>query len=745
VNVISAAYFDGRSSVRHEVSLLAGNGRLKVVGRDVDLEYDLRRVRRSLRIANTPRWLYLPGGGACVTADNDAVDRMTRAQRYERVLHRFESHPGFAAFAVVLVVLTAWLLSEFALPIAAQAAAGRIPVQAEAELGRRVLEGLEERLLHESQLPASRRRRLLSRFYAMAEAANEATIYRIEFRSGRLIGPNAFALPGGTIVVTDELVWLAKRDEEVLGVLAHELGHVRHRHSMRRLIEGSISALLVAAITGDVSSTASLAAAAPTLLLQAKYSRENEREADAFAIELMGRGGHDPRHLAAILERMEQGAERRIGMPTFLSSHPATEERKALASAASTAPAAEPKAEETTEPEKRRLAELDPGRRVITALLARRDFDALDRLLALHQQAFEHDPSASRPLESAYPAFRLLPDDQEAVLSEWIERMPASYAARVARGNYYLWRGLEARGSAFSANTPPERMSAMRRDLDKARADLEASIPLAQKPFMSHFSLMTIARYLGARERGERHYREAVKLGPQSIALRLDRMSSLEPRWGGNLADMEAFAVESSAQLTDPAAAARVAARVPAYRAWERFYAKEYKQALALYDESVRLHADSETLCERSHVLSELKRDAEAFADVTRALAIDRNSEYCLDRAIRAAGGVQDWRGIVALMNAVLEVEPTSAGAYRERAWAHYELAQPNLAFQDYLTAAKMGDPVGQAKTGRFYLNGIGVKPDREQARAWLRKSAAQGNAEAVSLLEHMKRQTAGK
>ena len=60
-------------------------GRLKVVGRDFTGEYDVRGVRRSLRIANTPRWLYLPGGGACVTADNDAVDRMTVARRYERV------------------------------------------------------------------------------------------------------------------------------------------------------------------------------------------------------------------------------------------------------------------------------------------------------------------------------------------------------------------------------------------------------------------------------------------------------------------------------------------------------------------------------------------------------------------------------------------------------------------------------------------------------------------------------------
>src|SRR5438094_7952747 len=106
----------------------------------------------------------------------------------------------------------------------------------------------------------------------MARAAGETTPYSLEFRQS-FIGANAFALPSGIIVVTDDLVRLSRSDDEVLGVLAHELGHVKHRHTMRRLLEGSATALIIAGGTGDLASTTSPAAAAPAARLQTTYPR----------------------------------------------------------------------------------------------------------------------------------------------------------------------------------------------------------------------------------------------------------------------------------------------------------------------------------------------------------------------------------------------------------------------------------------------------------------------------------------
>jgi Zn-dependent protease with chaperone function len=332
MSVLRAAYFDGKTSQRRDVSLVLSAGKLKIVGRDVEAEFDARRVRRSLRVANTPRWLYLPGGGACVTDDNDAVDRMTRPGGYEKILHRWESHPAYAVLSIGLVIATLWLLVTQVVPVAAEAIARRIPVETEAALGRQTLEGMEEFLLQPSQLPEARQAGLRAKFDQMARAAGAATPYRLEFRASPVIGANAFALPAGIIVMTDGLVKSSVDDAEVLGVLAHELGHVHHRHTMRRLLEGSAIVLIIAAVTGDVASASSLAAGAPAALLQMKYSRDNEREADHYAIDMMRAAGLDPRHLAALLQRIEAQAPERFGaVPDFLSSHPSTEEREALA------------------------------------------------------------------------------------------------------------------------------------------------------------------------------------------------------------------------------------------------------------------------------------------------------------------------------------------------------------------------------------------------------------------------------
>ena len=138
-------------------------------------------------------------------------------------------------------------------------------------------------------------------------------------------GANALALPSGVVVLTDELVALSRVDDELVAVLAHELGHVKGRHALRRLLQSSLVAGLAILVTGDVASAASLIAAVPTALAEAGYSRELEREADAYALATFDRHQIDRRHFARILERL--AAQPRSELPGFLATHPATEER----------------------------------------------------------------------------------------------------------------------------------------------------------------------------------------------------------------------------------------------------------------------------------------------------------------------------------------------------------------------------------------------------------------------------------
>jgi predicted Zn-dependent protease len=146
------------------------------------------------------------------------------------------------------------------------------------------------------------------------------------FRNSEAIGANAMALQASTIIVTDGLVQLAQDDREILGVLAHEAGHIDRRHNLRGLIQNSLISMLLALVVGDVSA---IAATASSSLLEASYSRDLEREADAYAIEILRANRIPLKHLADMLRRLETSAGI-VGTSSalrYLSTHPATDER----------------------------------------------------------------------------------------------------------------------------------------------------------------------------------------------------------------------------------------------------------------------------------------------------------------------------------------------------------------------------------------------------------------------------------
>ena len=744
-NVLAADYYDGKTSTRHEVSLIVGAGKLKVVGQSVDLQVDLRGVRRSLRIGNTPRWLYLPGGGACTTSENDAVDHLARKRRYDRLLHAWESRPTLAAFAVALVAACTWLIIGELLPRAADEVASRIPVEAETVLGQQTLRGMDRVFLQHSNLSAERQADLRAKFQAMMRAAHDATPYRLEFRASPVLGANAFALPSGIVVVLDDLVALGQVDEEVLGVLAHEVGHVRHRHTLRRLLEGSAAALLIAGLTGDVASTTSLAAAAPALLLQTKYSRDNEREADAYAIELMRKAGLDGRAFAVMLGRLQKRAERagrRPGVPTFLSSHPATDERRAAVLAAIGTTVESVDSEQRTILAERRSYQArhqirPASQEEILALLEKGDIEALERALAAYQERYEEDAANEEALYTAFRAFRSARPEAEATLRRWREQMPQSYSASLAAGIFHLWHGVEARGTAFIADTPPENLRRMRELIGEAQLELGRSIKLTAKPYLSHLSLVALSRYVGDREAGTRHYRAAAQLSPQSLRLRLARMTSLEPRWGGSYGEMEAFARQSASELRDAAAIAKLSARLPASQAEQLRNAGDFGPAAKLFADALAIDPSANELrCARAWALTQYGRHGEAYEQAKEGLSRNAREAECTRAGIHAADKLGDWDKAVDLATQAVNVDPGWAFPYSQRGWAREHQGQREAAFQDYLAAAKLGDSWAEMRAGHGYLAGWGVAADRDEGIAWLRKATAHGNVEARGMLD---------
>lgn len=329
-------YLDGLSTRRRPVTLRVADGHAIVEGDDVHRREPLSSVRVSERMGGAARMVSFSDGAFCEVHDHDALDRLLESTGHRpSLVVRLQSHWRMAALALALCAGVGVLGYVFVLPWAADKASVHVPQTAVDAMSDKTLSLLEERVLEPSRADPARSAALAQAFGRMHVPDGARIAHRVLFRSAPAIGPNAFALPSGTIIVTDGLLELTDRDEEVLAVLAHELGHVARRHGVRQVLQSSAVGLFVTWYLGDVSS---LLTTVPAALLEARYSRDLEREADDFAARMLRENAMSPELLVAMLGRLERahrpdrgddaGNRRDAGsLPEYLSTHPATEER----------------------------------------------------------------------------------------------------------------------------------------------------------------------------------------------------------------------------------------------------------------------------------------------------------------------------------------------------------------------------------------------------------------------------------
>jgi len=145
---------------------------------------------------------------------------------------------------------------------------------------------------------------------------------------------NAFALPGGQVFLTDGLARKLRTEGEIAGVLGHEVAHVIGRHSAEhlakaQLLQGLGGAAVIAGADPDhpERSYANQAVAAAVLqLINLKFTRSDELEADRLGVRLMGEAGYDPRGMIRVMEVLGE-SERGGRRPDFLATHPSPENR----------------------------------------------------------------------------------------------------------------------------------------------------------------------------------------------------------------------------------------------------------------------------------------------------------------------------------------------------------------------------------------------------------------------------------
>ena len=298
------AFYDGHVAAEAPV-------RVEERGDDVTIEDGTvtARLPRASIVADAPipgvPTIRLPDGERMETENHAAIAALWPERGLiARTAYALESRWWAVVGGIAITATCVWFAVAIAFPLAADPVAQRISPKVEAYLGEQALASLDATVLKPSRLPEAEQDEWSDKFGRFVAGEEGEERYTIVFRHAAM--PNAFALPGGTIVITDEMVDAVGSDDELLAVLAHEIGHVRGRHAMRMVLQNSVVAVLMTALAGDAVGVTFLVVAVPSMLLQSGYSRKFEAEADDYAFAHMKRHGVSPQAFADLMRRLER-------------------------------------------------------------------------------------------------------------------------------------------------------------------------------------------------------------------------------------------------------------------------------------------------------------------------------------------------------------------------------------------------------------------------------------------------------
>lgn len=280
-----------------------------------------------LQHSSRPGWIIATAGQQfldelAAAADDDLKRQIFFARKRKVVLTKFYLIGG----VFLLIIGGAILLLVMLKSTLARAVANRLPLAWEQQFGDAAFESIRKQMKiiedpkWEAQLNVVRAKLLPG----MTNSTLPIIIHVAESKD-----LNAFALPGGHIVVFTGLLETVDRPEELAGVLAHEIAHVTERHVLRKMIESLGLVLVIQALFGDTSGLLAVATEGSELLLQQKFSRDFEREADDVGWNNLVVANIDPRGMIDFFTKLQKELANNPaeGKLSILATHPPTAER----------------------------------------------------------------------------------------------------------------------------------------------------------------------------------------------------------------------------------------------------------------------------------------------------------------------------------------------------------------------------------------------------------------------------------
>ncbi|MDA0348531.1 MAG: M48 family metallopeptidase [Verrucomicrobia bacterium] len=321
---ISARYYDGQSSAAKTVEVVILDAiQLEIRDQTDTKSYTVNACIFEAPLGNTRRVILLPDNGRLETDDFEAYDALQDSLNPGMGLkwaHWLERKWGWVIASMSGLVAFTAALFTWGVPWAAFIVAHKIPVELNDQLGKGALETMDRFIFEPSEISTKDQERYQNWFEEIADDFKSEHTYTLFFRATEL-GANAFALPNGSIVATDALVALVSGKEEFQAVIAHEIAHIIHRHSMQMVLRDTGIFIFISTFLGDLASLSSMASAIPTILIENSYSRGFETEADLVSGQWLQEKYGSSEAMRSILIKIHEENEG-ADLPELMSTHP---------------------------------------------------------------------------------------------------------------------------------------------------------------------------------------------------------------------------------------------------------------------------------------------------------------------------------------------------------------------------------------------------------------------------------------
>ncbi len=326
--VFHSALSEGRSGCKLKIDGV----RLIATAPEREIELDLRQARLSLGgTANTLLYIRSLQDEPVLTVRDHSIlkalqetgipDMQMEVGTFKKTVWAYRAWLLWSVFACIVLLVGAF---GFFSVYGADLVVSVLPYSLDQKMGEAAVDSAMLRIAPQGQYRHPEVVAAVEKIVARLTQAIKPRHFDYSVRVAATDVTNAFALPGGKIVVTTGLIRIVETPEQLAGILAHEIAHVRRRHGLKSIVQSVGTSLLLRAFFGDTSELGEFVIAQARNLEKLRYSRSMESEADRDGFALMQKAGLNPEAMLQFFNRLQSQQQSSIEL---FSTHPVTSRR----------------------------------------------------------------------------------------------------------------------------------------------------------------------------------------------------------------------------------------------------------------------------------------------------------------------------------------------------------------------------------------------------------------------------------